>query len=217
MRNRCSPTTITNRRRSRATAPWPRRLRAAGRSLQTFKDQVIFERDEVLTLAGGPFSVFTPYKNAWLKRLAREPEALPPFETLPQPAALAPAPARTCAAVLTRPRLPAEPAPIVRRHARRRSAAGGILDRLGRYDRERDFPALRRDLAPVGAPALRHADDAPPGAPCCRARIGTAAAARRAGVAVGADLARVLHDDPRAPSARGHASFKLAFDAVALG
>lgn len=34
-----------------------------------FKDQVIFERDEVLTGAGKPFSVFTPYKNAWLKKL----------------------------------------------------------------------------------------------------------------------------------------------------
>jgi deoxyribodipyrimidine photo-lyase len=34
-----------------------------------FKDAVIFERDEVLTAAGTPFSVFTPYKNAWLKKL----------------------------------------------------------------------------------------------------------------------------------------------------
>ncbi|MFY9261579.1 MAG: deoxyribodipyrimidine photo-lyase [Gallionella sp.] len=34
-----------------------------------YKDQVIFERDEVLTGAGKPFSVFTPYKNAWLKKL----------------------------------------------------------------------------------------------------------------------------------------------------
>jgi deoxyribodipyrimidine photo-lyase len=34
-----------------------------------FKDTVIFERDEVLTAAGTPFSVFTPYKNAWLKTL----------------------------------------------------------------------------------------------------------------------------------------------------
>ncbi len=45
------------------------RLAAAGRELRTFKDQVIFERDEVLTGAGTPFSVFTPYKNAWLKKL----------------------------------------------------------------------------------------------------------------------------------------------------
>ncbi len=33
------------------------------------KDQVIFERDEVLTGAGRPFSVFTPYRRAWLRRL----------------------------------------------------------------------------------------------------------------------------------------------------
>ena len=35
----------------------------------TFKDQVIFEKSEILTQAARPFSVFTPYKNAWLKRL----------------------------------------------------------------------------------------------------------------------------------------------------
>ena len=35
----------------------------------TAKDQVMFEKDEILTQAGQPFSVFTPYKNAWLKRL----------------------------------------------------------------------------------------------------------------------------------------------------
>ncbi len=33
------------------------------------KDQVIFEEREVLTGSGGVFSVFTPYKNAWLKKL----------------------------------------------------------------------------------------------------------------------------------------------------
>ncbi len=35
----------------------------------SYKDQVIFEKDEVLTQAGRPFTVFTPYKNAWLKKL----------------------------------------------------------------------------------------------------------------------------------------------------
>ncbi|MBL8522278.1 MAG: deoxyribodipyrimidine photo-lyase [Betaproteobacteria bacterium] len=35
----------------------------------TFKDTVIFEKDEVLTQSGGTYSVFTPYKNAWLKKL----------------------------------------------------------------------------------------------------------------------------------------------------
>ncbi|MFM7660233.1 MAG: cryptochrome/photolyase family protein [Betaproteobacteria bacterium] len=36
----------------------------------SFKDHVIFERSEVLTQAGKPYSVFTPYKQSWLKRLA---------------------------------------------------------------------------------------------------------------------------------------------------
>ena len=45
------------------------RLVEAGRQWLTFKDQVIFERDEVLTGQNKPFTVFTPYKNAWLKQL----------------------------------------------------------------------------------------------------------------------------------------------------
>lgn len=39
------------------------------RELLLFKDHVIFEKNEVLTGAGRPFGVFTPYKNAWLKQL----------------------------------------------------------------------------------------------------------------------------------------------------
>ncbi len=42
-------------------------LAQAGRVLLSFKDQVVHEKSEVLSLAGKPFSVFTPYKNAWLK------------------------------------------------------------------------------------------------------------------------------------------------------
>ncbi|RPJ45476.1 MAG: deoxyribodipyrimidine photo-lyase [Betaproteobacteria bacterium] len=45
-------------------------LKRAGIEFLTRKDQVIFERDEILTQGGTPFSVFTPYKNAWLKKLA---------------------------------------------------------------------------------------------------------------------------------------------------
>jgi deoxyribodipyrimidine photo-lyase len=42
-------------------------LKALNIDFKTFKDQVIFEKSEVLTGAQKPFSVFTPYKNAWLK------------------------------------------------------------------------------------------------------------------------------------------------------
>lgn len=43
----------------------------ASTNWRTFKDQVIFEGHEVLTQMGKPFSVFTPYKNAWLKALSQ--------------------------------------------------------------------------------------------------------------------------------------------------
>ncbi|HYD60651.1 MAG TPA: deoxyribodipyrimidine photo-lyase [Noviherbaspirillum sp.] len=75
------------------------RLRAAGRAWMSFKDQVIFEKGEVLSRFGKPFSVFTPYKNAWLKTLHSTEEsclqahstdansgrlaAPPPFEKIP--------------------------------------------------------------------------------------------------------------------------------------
>ena len=45
------------------------KLMQADIGFHTFKDTVIFEKDEVLTQAGRPYSVFTPYKNAWLKKL----------------------------------------------------------------------------------------------------------------------------------------------------
>ena len=35
----------------------------------TFKDQVIFEKKEILTNSNTVFSIFTPYKNNWLKTL----------------------------------------------------------------------------------------------------------------------------------------------------
>lgn len=44
-------------------------LAASGIAFHDYKDQVIFEKSEVLTQSGTPYSVFTPYKNAWLKRL----------------------------------------------------------------------------------------------------------------------------------------------------
>ena len=45
-----------------------RALEAGGRRMHLAKDQAIFSRDEILTRTGGPFSVFTPYKRAWLAK-----------------------------------------------------------------------------------------------------------------------------------------------------
>lgn len=44
-------------------------LNADGIDFHGCKDQVIFERDEILNQSGKPFAVFTPYKNAWRRRL----------------------------------------------------------------------------------------------------------------------------------------------------
>jgi deoxyribodipyrimidine photo-lyase len=44
-------------------------LAARGIALHTVKDHVVFERDELLTQAGRPYTVFTPYKNAWMAKV----------------------------------------------------------------------------------------------------------------------------------------------------
>lgn len=36
----------------------------------SFKDQVIFEKEEILSDAGAPYKVFTPYSRKWLKKLS---------------------------------------------------------------------------------------------------------------------------------------------------
>lgn len=44
-------------------------LRSLGIAFSDYKDQVLLDRDEVLTQQGKPYSVFTPYKRAWLQKL----------------------------------------------------------------------------------------------------------------------------------------------------
>ncbi|MBV1775587.1 DNA photolyase family protein [Burkholderiaceae bacterium DAT-1] len=53
-------------------------LAAHGANLHSFKDQVIFEQREILTGQSKMYSVFTPYKRAWLK-------AVTPFHVKPYP------------------------------------------------------------------------------------------------------------------------------------
>ncbi len=45
------------------------RLAKLGIPLHDFKDQTIFEKDDILTQSGTMYQVFTPYKRAWLARL----------------------------------------------------------------------------------------------------------------------------------------------------
>lgn len=60
-------------------------VRAAGVPLgvdfHSFKDHVVFEKNEVLTQGGTPQRVYTPYKKAWYKHLESEPTALRAMKT----------------------------------------------------------------------------------------------------------------------------------------
>jgi deoxyribodipyrimidine photo-lyase len=65
-----------------------KQLGDCGIAFHSFKDHVIFERSELLTLAGKPYTVFTPYKNAWLKKV--DPFYLKPYPVHRYTGALAP-------------------------------------------------------------------------------------------------------------------------------
>ncbi len=62
-------------------------LAAKGVAFHTFKDHVIFEKSEILTLTNKPYSVFTPYKNGWLRKV--DAYYLSPYEIEKHAAALA--------------------------------------------------------------------------------------------------------------------------------
>lgn len=117
-------------------------LAADGRKFVKLKDQVIFEQDEVLTLAKGPFSVFTPYKNAWLKRLAAMPETLAAYPVDMVAHNFAPPPARTPAL----PSLedigfePGEP-PLPAGMEGAELLFEEFVARIADYGRARDFPS----------------------------------------------------------------------------
>lgn len=52
-------------------------LKVRGVEFRTFKDQVIFEKSEVVKSDGSPYTVFTPYSRAWKTALQKSP--LPEF------------------------------------------------------------------------------------------------------------------------------------------
>jgi deoxyribodipyrimidine photo-lyase len=54
------------------------KLDAAGVPVRLFKDTVIFAGNDVLTQQGKPYTVFTPYKTAWRKKLALKDHAAAP-------------------------------------------------------------------------------------------------------------------------------------------
>ena len=118
----------------------------AGIALHTSKDHVVFERSELLTQSGKPYTVFTPYKNAWLKKL--EPFFIEPYQVERHAASLAAPPAGVSAAI---PSLAAIGFESTNLHALKiptgTTGAKQLLDdflpRMDDYGEARNFPAIR--------------------------------------------------------------------------
>jgi deoxyribodipyrimidine photo-lyase len=123
------------------------RLADLGVALHTGKDHVVFERDEVLTAAGTPYGVFTPYKNAWLAKL--NPFYLSSYPVQRHAAALAPRPADLPAGVPALGDIGFEPTNLAELKLPTGSAgarellADFLAERIDRYDATRDFPAVK--------------------------------------------------------------------------
>ncbi len=57
-------------------------LNKLGLQFFQFKDQVIFEQDEILKSNDEPYTIFTPYKNQWLKKFSEQTYELKAVEPL---------------------------------------------------------------------------------------------------------------------------------------
>jgi deoxyribodipyrimidine photo-lyase len=122
-------------------------LSSFGAELRTRKDHVLFERREVLTGAGTVFGVFTPYHNAWLRRLAAEPHCLQAYRFEPGAGQLQPPPGgQTGLADWPLERIGFVPTGLRERGvvagaSGAQAALAAFLPRIGQYHARRDFPA----------------------------------------------------------------------------
>jgi deoxyribodipyrimidine photo-lyase len=122
------------------------KLADAGVSFYTFKDHVIFERSEVLSLSGTPYGVFTPYKNAWLKKV--DDFYLKAYPVEKYGAHLAAAPNAFAQAVPSLQDIGFEQTNLAQLKIPTGSTGGqalfaDFLERMDRYDQTRDFPAVK--------------------------------------------------------------------------
>lgn len=118
-------------------------LAADGIAFHSFKDQVIFERDEVLTQTGKPYGVFTPYKNAWLKKLNDfHLQAYPVDRYAAHLVTLAPTALQTLESIgFERTNLGRMQLPTGMSGAQR--LFEDFIERMPKYQAARDFPAVK--------------------------------------------------------------------------
>lgn len=119
-----------------------RKLRAAGRALNTFKDHVIFEKDEVLSRSGTPIKVYTPYRKAWREKLTddclRPYPCVANFNHLARPPERVPSSPWTLAALGFDSSHLAMPGGM----AAARATFDAFLTRIGEYAAARDIPGV---------------------------------------------------------------------------
>jgi deoxyribodipyrimidine photo-lyase len=121
-------------------------LARIGIAWHSSKDHVVFERREVLTLASKPYSVFTPYKNAWLKKLSDATLATLPMQARAQ--VLVERPAAQCRDVPSLAELGFETTNLHALKVATGSTGGQALlndftTRMDRYHDTRNFPAVK--------------------------------------------------------------------------
>jgi deoxyribodipyrimidine photo-lyase len=121
-------------------------LSAAGIAFHTFKDQAIFERHELLTQAGTPYAVFTPYKSAWLAKL--DDYDVKPYPVDKYSQTLAPRRESMQGRVPALSELGFEPTNLHQLRipigtAGGRQLFGEFAQRIDRYHETRDFPAVK--------------------------------------------------------------------------
>ncbi|WP_319241655.1 deoxyribodipyrimidine photo-lyase [uncultured Propionivibrio sp.] len=115
-------------------------LAARGISFVAFKDQALRDGAEVLAQSGRPLTVFTPYRNAWLRRFSDDD--IVPFSL--QPGRLAVPPCAHGVPTLTSVgfKSPADALPFSPGVSGAQAALTRFESRLGDYAVARDFPAL---------------------------------------------------------------------------
>ena len=117
-----------------------------GIAFHTGKDHVVFERQEVMTLSGTAFSVFTPYKNAWLRKVNDFYLRAWPVERYAD--RLAPRPEALRQPVPRLSDLDFEPTNLKDLHmptgeSGAQALLADFLQRIDAYGQRRDFPAVK--------------------------------------------------------------------------
>jgi deoxyribodipyrimidine photo-lyase len=125
-------------------------LAQAGIAFHSFKDHVIFERSEVLTQSSTPFGVFTPYKNAWLRKMAERSDGyyLKAYPVERYAKALAERPEALRQSVPTLADMGFEPSNLAQLKIPTGASGADKLfaeffERMDDYQRTRDFPAVK--------------------------------------------------------------------------